>query len=336
VDVFLKKDFEKQILFVDATVIDNLLEIPDDDDDSDIEYLERDFLGYREEGHKKRISQVGTCARDFIDLCYPSCNLVVKNWWSKIRKDVVNFIDNNPEFDITFVSKLSWPWTLMPLENDTPLDRKYRASISPSFDFIKLKDQTNTIFVGEGNVDSNWTGGEFEGWDATKQIYENHTENTPNVSCRISNLATTRDFEENIIGFNSSNDLADFVHTNCHGHQTELELKNQKLSGEKIKQVLDSSSGAIRIWISESCWGAQMFLNHEIMKTKKIGSLICHTGIADEQADSTIFVRVLWSHLTRGSTIGEAFLAAKQAVADSDPSSGSFTLLGNPKTRLFS
>lgn len=335
-DDFFKKDFEKQILFVDTTWIEQFLKVLDDDDNCDLEYLEREFLGYREEGHKKRISQVGTCARDFVDLCYPSCNVIVKNWWSKIRKDVVNFIGDNPEFDISFVSDLSWPWNLMPLENDTPLDRKYRVSLCSSFDFIELKDQTNTIFVGEGNVDSNWTGGEFKGWDTTKQIYENHIENTPNVSCRISNLATTCDFEKSILGFYSSNDLPDFVHTNCHGHQNELELKNQKLPAEKIKQVLDSSSGAIRIWISESCWGVQMFQNHKIMKTGKIGSVICHTGIADEQTDSTIFVRVLWSHLMRGSTIGAAFLAAKQVVTDTDPSSGSFTLIGNPKTRMFS
>ena len=79
-----------------------------------------------------------------------------------------------------------------------------------------------------------------------------------------------------------------------------------------------------------------MFQNLEIMKTEKIGSVICHTGIADEQTDSAIFLRVLWSHLTCGSTIGAAFHAAKQAVTDISSSSGSFTLIGNPKTRLFS
>lgn len=334
-DIFLERDFEEQILFVDTTKIEFLLQIYDEDDESDMEYLEREFLGYRKHGHKKRKCEVGLSGRDFVDLCLPSCEGIL-SWWKLIRAEVVNCMDNNPEFDIVFVSNSCWPWNLMPLENLTPLDQKYRVAINSSSDFTNLKHQTNTIFLGEGNVESNWTGGDFEGWGAMKQIYENYTENTLNVLCRISNLATTHDFEKNVMGFNSSNDLADFVHTNCHGHQTELELKNQKLSGKKIKQVLDSSSGAIRIWISESCWSAQMFQNHELMKTGKIGSVVCHTGIADEKNDSTIFVRVLWSHLTGGSTIGTAFLAAKQAVADSDPSSGSFTLLGNPKTRLFS
>jgi len=335
VDVFFERDFEKQILFVDTTKIESLLHFYDEDDESDMEYLEREFLGYRVDGHKKRICEVGLSRRDFVNLCLPSCKRIL-SWWKSIRDNVVNCMEKNPEFDIVFVSNSCWPWNLMPLENLTPLDQKYRVAINSSSDFTKLKDQTNTIFLGEGNVDSNWTGSEFEGWKTTKHLYKKHAENTLNISCRISNLVKTCDFEENVRGFNSSNDLADFVHTNCHGHQTELELKNQKLSGKKIKQVLNSSSGAIRIWISESCWSAQMFQDHELMKTGKIGSVICHTGIADEKNDSTIFVRVLWSHLAGGSTIGTAFLAAKQAVADSDPSSGSFTLLGNPKTRLFS
>ena len=332
---FLRLNKQKGVLFIDVREVGKYLKIPDEDGDTDQEYLKDNYLGCRKLGDEKRKCENSLCYYDWKKLYYPNISEPFRKWWEKYREKVVEIMQGNPNYHIVFVANFIWTWYLLPLESDTAIGNRFSVAMNDDFIFATKKPTNGTFFVGEGNVESDWTGGVFEGWPSQKKIYKQFCSDIKDKTYRFSKLHDSKQFETGLRCNDSRNDLPDYVHISCHGHENELELKDgAKLRGSDIKHILEHASGSIQIFVMESCWSAEFIQNSGLMKTRRIGSAVCHTGIADESYDTISFLRVFWSHLLKGSSVGCAFLEAKRSTTPEEPSSGSFMLLGDPTIRF--
>jgi hypothetical protein len=319
---------------------------------------------------KKRHSKVGLCAKDFLELAYPILKDSFKGWWKDTREQT-EFPEPDKGHLVFVTSILDFPWSLLPLGDGRTLGSVYSVSSNPSTEFLNSFSGNDAVLMSMGALKRrDGDPGTFDvilGSDLKKKVgipvipgsdlkrnvgvqggptslwRRSKRRGTPNEEAILVNgimgieLKGVNDISARVFGDADTTHLPSIWFHEGHGHNYSLELGDNErtmLRGDDILRHLKSVNGSIDFcWLS-SCHGIEMAKNANWMNSGKIMTLLGHLGMGDEAGNVIAFEMLVLERIMGGYSVGRAVQLAKMAMGPEMASSGSFTLLGDPRLVL--
>lgn len=333
-------------IIVESEIEKVLTEYQDDNEDTELEWLEANYYGKRGTNNNEnshRDNEVGLTEKDFITKAYPKLNKTFRKWWDATIKSLE--LDSLRNFHILFVTKVySFPWGLLPLANGVSISRKFSVSCYHSKSFVDNFANNDSMLISSGDLDTDYEILELGSKIKKKLVmypgvlFKLYNRGNYDAGDNYSHLFVTKtlnsisEIKTKILGQGDNEFLPSMWIHDGHGHSHWLTLSNGDIvRGEKILEHLNQIDGVIDFCWLNSCNSIQLIQNSNIMQSNKIKTLIGHLGLGDEDASGLAFELMVLERIARGYSIGRAFQIAKASTDPEMPSSGSYTLIGDPR-----
>jgi len=349
-----KLALDEDIFFINIDdKIENLLIAFDEDDETDLEWLQSNYYGKKSPTQEERENKIGLSEYDFVNYAYPKLHHDFRNWWNK-KSIECNHIDPLKTHILFITNLYNFPWALLPLKNGAAIGRKFSVSCSHSKLFQNINANNDSLLMTNGKLDSDCFD-TILGSDLKRKLAVNGPASLwnrggygsvpknqyPKKAMGIMglNLQSVSQITAEISGKDNRKFLPSIWIHEGHGHDSGLEIDGESqlfLRGKEILNHLNSVEGIIDFcWLS-SCHSIELVHNSRIMQSEKVKTLLGHLGIGDEDGSVVAFEMLVLERIMRGYSVGRAFQLAKSALDPMMSASGSFTLLGDPRLVLFS
>lgn len=357
-----KLALDEDLFFINVdNKIEKLLIASDDDDETDLEWLQSNYYGKKSPNQEGRENKIGLSEYDFVNYAYPKLNHDFRNWWNKklIESDHIDPLKSH----ILFITNLyNFPWALLPLKNGVAIGRKFSVSCSHSELFQNINANNDSLLMTNGKLDSDCfdtiLGSDLKrtilGSDLKRKLALHGAPGLWNRGGDESNpheigkkamrgipfvkLQTVDQITTEISGRDQSKFLPSIWIHEGHGHEYGLEIDGESqsfLRGKEILNHLNSVGGIIDFCWLGSCHSIELVHNSKIMQSKKVKTLLGHLGVGDEEGSVVAFEMLVLERIMRGYSVGRAVQLAKSALDPKMSASGSFTLLGDPRLVFF-
>ena len=349
-----KGDENIKIYSIDASAIEIFLTL-EQDGESDITWLKNQYLGdlKRDGGDKNRTNRIGLSAKDFIELYYPGTQLGFRHWWEGERHAVIDFMMHNPNAHVQIISKHYglFPWHLLPMPNGKAIADCYPVSVNPPGKQVEDFSSNDACIISEGDLDSNFPSGQLFGWPTVRDfLIQSDLSSRGLVSActthsfesltalgkqsSVINPESPLDFLTQKLGRVGEYELPSILVHSGHGDEHGFQLANGKRMSKDFVELLEATEGVIELFFADSCHSAEFASAYELIESKKVRTFVGHIGMGDESIDVHTFKLYFFDAISKGECVGNAIFKARQRLNPDEPASGSFVLLGDPRTIL--
>ena len=333
--------------------IEKLLITYNEDDETDLEWLQSNYYGKKSSNQKGRENKIGLSEYDFVNYAYPKLHQDFRNWWNN-KLIECEHIDTLASHLLFITNLYNFPWALLPSKNMMAIGRIFSVSCSHTDLLQNINANNDSVLMTNGKLDSDcfdtilgsdikrklavhgapslWNRGGYD--SVPKDQYHKKTMGIMGLNLQSVNQITAK-----ILGKDNCEILPSIWIHEGHGHDYGLEIDGESqsfLMGKEILNHLNSVEGIIDFCWLGSCHSIELVHNAKIMQSKKVKTLLGHLGLGDEDGSVVAFEMLVLDRILRGYSVGRAVQLAKSALDPKMSASGSFTLLGDPRLVLIS
>ena len=133
--------------------IEKLLITYNEDDETDLEWLQSNYYGKKSSNQKGRENKIGLSEYDFVNYAYPKLHQDFRNWWNN-KLIECEHIDTLASHLLFITNLYNFPWALLPSKNMMAIGRIFSVSCSHSDLLQNINANNDSVLMTNGKLDS--------------------------------------------------------------------------------------------------------------------------------------------------------------------------------------